>query len=191
MIKLQFVLIVFLWIMVVCGMPNDDHYYVNIQMADHSASALFDLIGNSKFTIPYEYDVFDCSEMAAYLDWFLKSHGFETVICVSAVPYSGGIGHTWLKVEVIDVDGNNETVYVEGTSTPIRIYEPGMVGYDNYSHPLEEFTSIFGLVDRGWDESEIDWWKNVLSIPYGYNMTIRMNVPYTIISNSDLPDLST
>lgn len=159
-------------------------------MRDHSASTLFSLIGNSEFSVSYEYGVFDCSEMSAYLEWFLKSHGFKTSMCINIIPSSGLVGHTWLKVDVITVDGSNETVYVEGTTSPIGVYEPGMMGYDNYSHPVEEFDSVFEFVDRGWLETEFDWWNNVLSIPRGCNMTIRCNVPYTIISKSDFPDLS-
>lgn len=189
--KLQFVLIMFLCIMAVHGMPDSDHYYVNVPTDEHSASVLFSLIGNSRFSIPYEFGTFDCSEMSAYLDWFLKSHGFKTSICVGSIPYSGEIDHAWLKAEVTVTGNDNETVYIDGADTFIRICEPGMMGYDSYNRPVLEFGSIFDLVNNGWSENEFNWWNNVLSIPYGCNMTVNINATYTIISKSDFPDLST
>lgn len=179
-----------MWVITGTGMPDINHYYVHTACQDHTVSSLTSLVGNSRFAIPYEYGVFDCSEMSAYLDWFLKGHGFKSSICVDRIPSFGTGGHAWLKVEVTTKAGN-KTVYVEATSTPIRVYESDMIGYSRYANVTDEFDSIFRFTDRGWAESEIDWWNNVRDIPQGYNMTVRMNVPYTVISESDFPDLST
>ena len=175
-------------------MPAYDQYYVSVPCDDHSAGGLIDLIGNSEFTVPYEFGKFDCSEMSAYLEWFLKSHGFETKMCINksiASGFGGATpGHLWLKVEVTNGD-KNETVYVESTSVPIKVYESNMIGYENYTHPRKTFDSVFHLVTDGLLESEVDWWKNVREIPQGSTMTVRVNEPYTIISKAEFPDIST
>lgn len=193
--KIQFVLSAILCIMAVSGMPEYGHYYVSVPCEDHSAKALIDMIGNSKFSIPYEYGKFDCSEMSAYLEWFLKSHGFKTKMCINksiASGFGGAIpGHLWIMVEVTNNNtGKNETVYVESTSIPIKVYESDMIGYENYTHPRKTFDTVFHMVTDGLLETEIDWWKNVREIPQGSTMTVRVNEPYTIISKSEFPDIS-
>ncbi len=191
--KIKFIGIVFCIIAIVSGMPAYDHYYVNVPCEDHSAKALVDMIGNSKFTIPYEFCKFDCSEMSAYLEWFLVSHGFKTKMCVntSTVDEFGKIkpGHVWLLVEVTGREGN-ETVYVEPTSVPIRIYEKGMLNYTNYEHPKKIFDNVFSAVNDIVLESEVDWWKNVSDIPKGLTMTTRVNGSYVVVSKSEFPDIS-
>lgn len=188
------VLSAILYVMAVSGMPAYDQYYVSVPCEDHTASGLIALIGNSKFTIPYEFGKFDCSEMTAYLEWFLKSHGFKTKMCInkSIINGFGGSspGHLWLMVEVNGVE-SNETVYVESTQVPIKVYESGMMGYNNYTHSHKTFDSVFHLVNDGLLESEIDWWKNVPEIPQGSTMTVRANEQYTFISKSQFPDIST
>lgn len=174
-------------------MPDYNHYYVSIPCEDHSTKALVSMIGNSRFTIPYEFGKFDCSEMSAYLEWFLKSHGFETRMCINKSINSGigGVipGHLWLMVNVTNA-GQNETVYVEATSVPIKVYETGMAGYENYTHANKTFDSVFHMVNDGLLETEVDWWKNVPNIPHGCNMTVRVDDPYTVISKSEFPDIS-
>lgn len=192
--NIHFVLIAIMWVNLVNAMPQFDQYYVMVPWDDHSSHALFDLIGNDVFSIPYQYGVFDCSERTAYLDWFLKGHGFSTYICYLHGRSNGigGIdpGHMWLAVKVNN-SGTQEIVYVESTESPIKIYERGMKGYENYTKEDKHYDSIFNAVDDGVYENEIDWWSNVLQIPKGLTMTVRNSGEYTIISRSDFPNIST
>ncbi len=192
--NVHLVLITIMWVSLVNAMPPFDQYYVMVPCDDHSSHALFQLIGNDVFAIPYEYGVFDCSERTAYLDWFLKSHGFTTYICYNRSRSNGigGVqpGHMWLAV-MVNNSNVLEIVYVESTESPIKIYERGMKGYENYSKEDKHYDSVFHMVDDGICEDEIDWWKNVPQIPTGLTMTVRNSGVYTIISKSDFPNIST
>lgn len=58
-------------------------YYAKVDTwPDHSIFGVEAMIG-SGILRRYDRNVFDCSEMAAYLEWMLEKHGFDTKICLA------------------------------------------------------------------------------------------------------------
>ena len=99
---------------------------------------------------PYEGDVFDCSEMSAYLEWYLEGEGWNTLIIVGDAPFGGGY-HAWLLVET------SEGHYMPVESTTIEIVWWEDPYFDNYFIYDYTFETILDAV--AYSETEFDWWK--------------------------------
>ena len=170
------------------SLPNT--YYVNTTWNDHSLQGLKTLVEGT-FNIPYQADVFDCSEMSAYLEWLLQCHGFEAGFCMDGtgpwlVPEDGGYSyHMWVTAEL-----HNDTtgafigrVFIEPTAVPIRVIAWGDPDWNKYARPQEDmflgmknFFSIYDVVNGTTpnsgdsdsvklDASELDWWMvGIISI---------------------------
>jgi len=100
---------------------------------------------------PYEENVFDCSEMSAYLEWYLENEGWHTYIVCGEAPWDGGY-HAWLLVET-SVDH-----YMPVESTTIEIVWWDNPYFDNYFIYDYEFETIQEAI--AYYESEFDWWKS-------------------------------
>jgi len=99
--------------------------------------------------IPYEEGVFDCSEMSAYLEWYLENEGWNTLIVVGDSPSGSGY-HAWLLVET------SEGAYmpVESITAEIVWWEDPY--FDNYWIYDDTFETIQDALD--YYETEFDWW---------------------------------
>jgi len=108
-----------------------------------------DLFG-LEWLYPYEENVFDCSEMSAYLEWYLENLGWHTYIILGEAPFGGGY-HAWLLVET------SLDQYMPVESTTIKIIwwaDPDFDGYFIYDYELETILDALS-----YNESEFDWWK--------------------------------
>lgn len=182
--RMRIVLLAILMVALANGMPERGHYYVDIPWDNHTEQGLYDLIGNSIFTVEYRAGVFDCSDMTAYLDWFLKSHGFCTYICLTNGKTPD---HCWLAVKV-NTSTVQDIVYVESTATPIQIIERGNILYSKYQDEYKHYDNLWDVLVM-LDENEIDWWRNVPEIPANSTMTIKLNNSMDMISETSFPSL--
>jgi len=98
--------------------PNP--YYISAPWPDHSAYGFEFAIGKG-FTTPYQLGIFDCSNMASFLQWKLEKLGFDAKICVSDdfKGFDHNIGSGQVAVDV-PVDGKKERFYVESTAKEIN-----------------------------------------------------------------------
>jgi len=100
---------------------------------------------------PYQEGVFDCSEMSAYLEWYLENEGWHTYIVCGEAPWDGGY-HAWLLVET-SLDH-----YMPVESTNIEVVWWDDPHFDDYFTYDYEFETIQEAV--AYSESEFDWWKS-------------------------------
>ena len=99
----------------------------------------------------YLYDKFDCSEMAAYLEWRLENEGYHTIIVVGDCPWNPAVKHVWLLVET----GEGEFTPVEPTSyTLVKKSNPYFNRYFNYE---KSFETIFEALNHNY--IEFNWWE--------------------------------
>jgi hypothetical protein len=176
------------------SLPNT--YYVNTTWSDHSLQGLKTLV-EGKFNIAYKSDVFDCSEMSAYLEWLLQCNGFEASFCMDGTgPWAvskdtGYKSHMWVMVEL----HNEGRVYIEPTAIPIKVIALGDPDWDKYDRPPEDmflgmknFLSIYDAVNGTTPnpndsdsvyapEYELDWWNwwdigNISIIPVPVDRTM-------------------
>lgn len=188
--------------LVMCGsaMPPADKYYVPFDWDDHTIMGLERAIHNTAFTVPYSLGEFDCSEMAAFMEWYLQNKGFHVQTYIGHQDEAvRGYAHAWLAVDVITSTGN-DTIYVDPMSganiTTNGVLQCGIISmycrndslYDWYSQHNYVFEDIFDFVARTGLENEIDWWNNIAQVPQGSSFTVRVNRTYeTIKLNGPLP----
>jgi len=109
---------------------------------------------------PYQEDVWDCSNMAAYLEWLLENKGFNTSIVLSI--YFPGLGpdecHAWVAVDL-----PNERVYIEPTLVDggyppiIRARDKEYEYYNRYEIELVDIYDVMDLMDEG----QYEWWTRM------------------------------
>jgi hypothetical protein len=187
-----------------CGAAIPDPYYVNVSWDDHTVHGIETLLGEG-FTIPYEVDVFDCSEMSAYVEWLLTCHGFDAGFCVDGTgpwmvppgyPYNV---HMWVAVRLWnDTTGAYEgLVYIETTSNPMKIIKFADPEWSKYARPQENMflgmKNYFSLPDMlagitpnegdnntpFFTEDEFYWWQ------FGSDL-IKKPVPHKEITTGNV-----
>ena len=101
---------------------------------------------------PYELDVFDCSQRAAYIEWLSENCGHRAVLVGAFGP---GWGHIWTW---IDIDGI-PFAYEAGATTPwisreenTQYYRADTMWESIYEAPQERF------------EQEYAWWLTYPSL---------------------------
>ena len=75
---------------------------------------LDDELDGIRWIKPYQEGVFDCSDMSAYLEWYLENEGWHAKI-VLGDSLSGSGKHAWLLVET------SEGKYMPVESTSIKV----------------------------------------------------------------------
>jgi hypothetical protein len=126
-------------------------YYVAPEEQKFGVYDLEDELYGLYWLHPYEENVFDCSEMSAYLEWHLENEGWHAMIVAGEAPWDGG-GHAWLLVET------SEGQYMPVESTTIEIVWWEDPYFDNYFVYDYMFETIQEAVDL--NESEFDWWNS-------------------------------
>ena len=123
-----------------------ENYYVhsNTNWVNLGYYGLEKLVQNG-FITPYKEDEFDCSEMSAYMEWYLEKYGFNASICTSQ-HFEGSKGHAWVRVDTKD-----GVVYIEATAKKDLIKRDG-----DYTRPERIYESIYEV--RNVDE--FDWWAS-------------------------------
>jgi hypothetical protein len=146
-----------------------DPYYVNVSWDDHTIHGIETLLGDG-LTVPYKFDVFDCSERSAYVQWLLQCHGFDVAFIVDGSgPWAGSmtdgtiVQHMWLAVNFYDVTGVYEdTVYIEASCDPMTIIQYPDPDWGKYFRVItsKTYTNLTDLIeDAQMDEDEVDWWQ--------------------------------
>jgi len=99
----------------------------------------------------YVEDVFDCSEMSAYIEWRLENEGYHTYIVCGEAPWGGG-DHVWLLVET----SPEHYMPVEATTYDLVKWDDPY--FDNYF----EYDLIFEDIQEAleYDYEEFDWWAS-------------------------------
>jgi hypothetical protein len=108
----------------------------------------------------YEADGFDCSQMAAFLEWIIDNAGYQ-------VRVFAGHGHCWLSIEI-----EGEWVAYEATSLS---WKPEVNSHPLYYKPTIVFTNLYdvvswyqlaeltGIIQQGTGRpffvQEFQWWK--------------------------------
>lgn len=98
----------------------------------------------------YKTDEFDCSEMAAYLEWKLENEGYNTVIVGGNSP--DGVGyHAWLLVET----SKDRYMPIEATTYSIVYWNDPF--FDNYFAYTLEYETIQDAIKL--KSGAFDWWN--------------------------------
>lgn len=125
------------------GIPEDYYVRSNTNWGNLGYYGLEKLVQNG-FVTPYQEDKFDCSEMSAYMEWYLEKYGFNASICTSQ-HFEGSKGHAWVRVDTKD-----GVVYIEATAKTDLIKRDG-----DYTHPERVYESIYEVRNV----EEFDWWS--------------------------------
>ena len=129
-------------------------YYTNIhKYGTGSLEDLKDLLDHFCWTRSNEAGVFDCSEMSAYMEWYLENHGFDTIIATNYTEH-----HAWVVVRHLKSENGNYRDYPIEVITPkpqIRYQGQRM---DFYDYPDRIFNDIYEAEasEYPW---EYDWWN--------------------------------
>jgi hypothetical protein len=110
------------------------------------------LLGNIEkqvqFTEKYQEDYFDCSEMSAYVEYYLERNDYQASIFIST-----SFDHAW--VMVYSTEG-----WIPIEATGLFIPTPANCkDYYIYSEPDERYDSIGVYWDSFQTMSEVDWWQ--------------------------------
>lgn len=128
-----------------------EFYYLVPSEQEFGVSNLEDEISGRKWLRSYQEGVFDCSEMSAYLEWYLENEGWNAKIVIGDSPFSSG-KHAWLLVET------NEGKYMPVEATSIRVVLWDDSNFDNYWDYDQRFETIHDAIE--YNESEFDWWQS-------------------------------
>jgi len=99
----------------------------------------------------YTMDVFDCSEMSAYLEWKLENEGYHTYIVIGETPWGNGY-HAWLLVET----SPEHYMPVEATIYDLVKWDDPY--FDNYFEYNHLFETIQDALEYNYEE--FDWWQS-------------------------------
>ncbi len=122
-----------------------ESYYIPEERQNKSISELRAVLTEIEYPHSYKENVFDCSEMTAYCEWFLENRGYKTVICTNET-----WRHAYVRVENLD----EGFVYVECVP-PIHITND-----TRYAEPEGIYEDIEdALKDYPY---EFDWWWGIV-----------------------------
>ena len=108
----------------------------------------------------YEKNVFDCSEKAAYVEWFLSNRGFNVSIYEE-------YRHSWVVVTInctpiaIEAEENATSSFVRGDGFVIIFVEGGdPVIYPDPGASIPEPSVVYGAIYEAAKNNghEYDWW---------------------------------
>jgi|GEM_PF-7082022 len=125
-------------------------YYIASSEQEFGVSDLEDEIQGRKWLRSYQEGVFDCSEMSAYLEWYLENEGWNVDIVIGVSPFGSG-RHAWLLVETSE----GKYMPVEATSISVVLWDDP--NFDNYWEYDQLFEDIHDAI--AYNESEFDWWQ--------------------------------
>ena len=133
-----------------------DPYYLNKTNFQNTPDEVKRLLGKGFFT-PYECSGFDCSEMAAYIEWKLECHNVTAQIATKD-NWAGGYGHAWV---IVPLRGGKHLA-IESTVSAMEgsrgaemiTYDPDYFDYDHLFEDIYEASEFFGAC-------EWDWWNKL------------------------------
>ena len=127
------------------GIPKDYYTYNGSRNID--LTLLEALIDDYKWKDEYEEGKWDCTEMSAYMEWFLESKGYHTI-------FGYDDGHMWILVDLEDgyitIETTGRYLVWDDDDEEISEYEY----YDCY-----QAEDIYELMRQDFTLSEVDWWN--------------------------------
>lgn len=124
-------------------------YYVKPKVQQYGVSNLEATVRELTWTRSYEENVFDCSEMSAYMERYLENEGFHAMILVGDSPFGSG-RHAWVVAET-----------TEGKYMPVEATQPRVVLWDDdYFDGYFEYERDFETIQEAvaYDSTGFDWW---------------------------------
>ena len=136
------------------GIP--DPYYISKSRFQNTPDEVKRLLGKG-FITPYQGSSFDCSEMAAYIEWKLECHNVTAYIATRD-DWQDGYGHAWVIVPL----RGGKYLAIEPTISAIEgsrgaemiTYEPKYFTYDQLFEDIYGASESFGV-------EEWDWWNKL------------------------------
>lgn len=133
-----------------------DPYYLNKTPFQNTPDEIKRLLGMGFFT-PYQCSMFDCSEMAAYIEWKLECHNITAYIATKD-DWERGYGHAWVIVPL----RNGKYLAIEPTISAAEgsfgaemiTSDPRYFDYDHLFEDIYDASEFFG-------EEEWDWWNKL------------------------------
>ncbi|MEA3281814.1 MAG: hypothetical protein U9Q68_04520 [Euryarchaeota archaeon] len=133
-----------------------DPYYRPKSRFQNTPDEVKRLLGKG-FITPYQCSVFDCSEMAAYIEWKLECHNVTAYIATMD-DWQDGYGHAWVIVPL----RGGKYLAVEPTVSATEgslgaemiTYEPEYFVYDQLFEDIYGASEFFGV-------GEWDWWNKL------------------------------
>lgn len=110
--------------------PN---WYYNSPCQQPAGVSLEEWLPNLEW-VPYEYGVYDCTEMSARIEWLAENCGYDAVIGCNE-------NHCWVLIEGVAFEPTGNYWVLKGHD-----------GTDDYYQPDKAYNSI--SIDPEWD-----WWK--------------------------------
>ena len=133
-----------------------DPYYLDKTNFQNTPDEVKRLLGKGFFT-SYVCSSFDCSEMAAYIEWKLECHNVTAQIATKD-NWEGGYGHAWVIVPLRG--GNNLAIEptisaMEGSlGAEMITYDPKYFVCDHLFEDIYGASEFFGV-------EEWDWWNKL------------------------------
>jgi hypothetical protein len=117
----------------------------------------------------YRPDMFDCSQMAALMEYYLERSGVKAKIVYSYNFKAEGNGHAWVAVDLPGgpyyIDATN---FTKDGPRSIELIDPGDNSYSFYSGYDHLYESIYDLINDSLTDTrdtkrlyhEFDWWDS-------------------------------
>ena len=143
-----------------------------------------------RLTGAYQEDYFDCSEMSAFMEWYLEGHGVDTVIVTGernqshnistgGFEYEKGAGdHAWIIANV-----SGERFLIE--STLARVVPKSL---ERYYLADKTYNDIYDAVRSSRSVEEYDWWA-VMDIGSPVPFKTPVSLPVSPELETDIFDL--
>ncbi len=133
-----------------------DPYYLHKTRFQNTPDEVKRLLGKG-FITPYQCSSFDCSEMAAYIEWKLECHNVTAYIATRD-NWRDGYGHAWVIVPL----RGGKYLAIEPTVSATEgdlgaemiTYEPEYFVYDQLFEDIYGASRFFGV-------DEWDWWNKL------------------------------
>ena len=133
-----------------------DPYYLPKSRFQNTHDEVKRLLGKG-FITPYQCSSFDCSEMAAYIEWKLECHNVTAYIATRD-DWQDGYGHAWVIVPL----RGGKYLAIEPTVSATEgslgaemiTYEPKYFVYDQLFEDIYGASEFFGV-------EEWDWWNKL------------------------------
>ncbi|RZN31678.1 MAG: hypothetical protein EF813_12300 [Methanosarcinales archaeon] len=133
-----------------------DPYYLDKANFQNTPDEVQRLLGKGFFT-SYACSSFDCSEMAAYIEWKLECHNVTAQIATKD-NWEGIYGHAWV---IVPLRGENNLAIeptisaMEGSlGAEMITYDPQYFVCDHLFNDIYEASEFFGI-------EEWDWWNKL------------------------------
>lgn len=132
-------------------------YYVDAPCPGLSLAGLQQAIGMG-IMVSYQEGVFDCSNMAALLQWRLKSQGYNAKICLSSQFQDGpryGY-HAWVAVDLGGI-----RYYLDPPEPALLTIGPDDERYACFNNPAQVYDNLSDLLQEHPYPKDWSWWNRL------------------------------